>query len=36
MILYHGSTEIVEVPVCEKGAETNDYGKGFYTFGSVI
>lgn len=30
MILYHGSAEIVEVPVYGKGSETNDYGRGFY------
>ena len=30
MILYHGSPEIVEVPVYGKGSETNDYGRGFY------
>lgn len=30
MIIFHGSTEIVEVPVFGKGSENNDYGKGFY------
>ena len=30
MFLYHGSTEIVELPVYGKGSENNDYGKGFY------
>lgn len=30
MNLYHGSSEIVEVPVYGKGSETNDYGRGFY------
>ena len=30
MIIFHGSTEIVEVPVFGKGPENNDYGKGFY------
>ena len=30
MILYHGSPEIVEVPIYGKGSETNDYGRGFY------
>ena len=30
MILYHGSPEIVEVPVYGKGSESNDYGRGFY------
>ena len=30
MILYHGSSEIVEVPVYGIGSETNDYGRGFY------
>ena len=30
MIIYHGSTEIVEIPVFGKGSDNNDYGKGFY------
>lgn len=30
MILYHGSPEIVELPVYGKGSGTNDYGRGFY------
>lgn len=30
MIIYHGSTVIVEAPVYGKGSETNDYGRGFY------
>ncbi len=30
MIIFHGSTEIVEVPVFGKGSENNDYGNGFY------
>ena len=30
MIIFHGSTEIVEVPVFGKGSKNNDYGKGFY------
>ena len=30
MILYHGSSEIVEVPTYGKGSKTNDYGLGFY------
>lgn len=30
IILYHGSPEIVEVPVFGKGKSYNDYGKGFY------
>lgn len=30
MIIYHGSSEIVEIPVYGKGSETNDYGRGFY------
>ena len=30
MLIYHGSTEIVELPVFGKGSENNDYGKGFY------
>lgn len=30
MIIYHGSTVIVETPVYGKGSETNDYGRGFY------
>ena len=30
LILYHGSSEIIEVPVFGKGKAYNDYGKGFY------
>ncbi len=30
MILYHGSQEIVQVPVFGKGKKENDYGLGFY------
>ena len=30
MLLYHGSREIVEQPQFGKGAENNDYGRGFY------
>lgn len=30
MIIYHGSSEIVEIPVYGKGSKTNDYGRGFY------
>ena len=30
MDLYHGSSEIIEVPVYGKGSATNDYGLGFY------
>ena len=30
MIIFHGSSEIVEVPIFGKGSENNDYGKGFY------
>ncbi len=30
MILYHGSSEIVEKPIYGKGYEHNDYGRGFY------
>lgn len=30
MRLYHGSENIIEKPVCGKGAHYNDYGKGFY------
>ena len=28
--IYHGSTNIVRVPIYGKGALTNDYGRGFY------
>lgn len=28
--LYHGSENLIEVPVFGKGARQNDYGKGFY------
>lgn len=30
LILYHGSTEIVEKPTYGKGKTYNDYGQGFY------
>ena len=30
LILYHGSPEIIEVPVFGKGKAYNDYGRGFY------
>ncbi|SHJ52267.1 DUF3990 domain-containing protein [Hespellia stercorisuis] len=30
MILYHGSSEIIQKPIYGKGKEYNDYGKGFY------
>lgn len=30
IILYHGSPEIIEVPIFGKGKSYNDYGKGFY------
>lgn len=30
LILYHGSTNIIECPVFGKGKAYNDYGKGFY------
>lgn len=30
MILYHGSSEIVEVPTYGLGSNKNDYGRGFY------
>ncbi len=30
IILYHGSTEIIENPVFGKGKTYNDYGRGFY------
>lgn len=30
MILYHGSTQIIEKPMYEKGKIYNDYGRGFY------
>lgn len=30
MILYHGSSEIVEKPTYGKGYAHNDYGRGFY------
>lgn len=30
MILYHGSTEIIEQPLFGAGKLTNDYGRGFY------
>ena len=30
LILYHGSTDIIQAPVFGKGKSYNDYGKGFY------
>ena len=30
LILYHGSSEIIEAPVFGKGKSYNDYGRGFY------
>lgn len=30
LTLYHGSMEIVQKPLIEKGKEYNDYGRGFY------
>lgn len=30
MILYHGSSDIVNPPIFGKGKTTNDYGRGFY------
>ncbi len=30
LILYHGSPEIIENPVFDKGKAYNDYGRGFY------
>ena len=30
MIVFHGSQEIVELPVYGKGKAENDYGRGFY------
>ena len=30
LILYHGSPEIIRVPVFGKGKSYNDYGQGFY------
>ena len=30
IVLYHGSPEIMEVPIFAKGKSYNDYGKGFY------
>lgn len=30
IVLYHGSPEIIEVPIFAKGKSYNDYGKGFY------
>ncbi len=34
MILYHGSTEKVEVPEIREGRSTMDFGAGFYTTSS--
>ena len=30
MIVYHGSTEIVDCPVCKLGRPNLDFGQGFY------
>jgi len=30
LILYHGSSEIIQTPVYGKGKSYNDYGRGFY------
>lgn len=30
LVLYHGSSEIIEKPIYGKGKAYNDYGKGFY------
>ena len=30
LILYHGSSEIIENPIFGKGKAYNDYGRGFY------
>lgn len=30
LILYHGSPEIIQKPLLEKGKVYNDYGRGFY------
>ena len=30
LVIYHGSPDIVEVPVFGKGSLYNDYGRGFY------
>ena len=30
LIIYHGSSEIIEQPLLGKGKEYNDYGRGFY------
>ena len=30
IILYHGSPEIIDIPIYGKGKKYNDYGQGFY------
>ncbi len=30
MILYHGGTERIEKPLCDKGRKNLDFGQGFY------
>lgn len=30
VIVYHGSTEIVELPICKLGRPNLDFGQGFY------
>ena len=35
MLVYHGSSRIIEHPVFHGGKKTNDYGHGFYTTESI-
>ena len=30
VIVYHGGTEIVEIPICKFGRKNLDFGQGFY------
>ena len=30
LVIYHGSTNIIEKPIFGMGKEYNDYGQGFY------
>ena len=33
VIVYHGGTDIVEVPICKFGRKNLDFGQGFYVTG---
>ncbi len=35
LTIYHGSSQIIEIPELSKGKATNDYGRGFYCTESI-